>query len=323
MSRRVQPGTLKFIVIAAVMMLLADQFIFGGKRSYIEQAKLEKAQTEQLAAQKPLPPPIRVEPPDGKEYFEAPPEAVPPPMMEDKETAKAPDTRVPIFPKRVDGPAKIAIIIDDIGMDIRRSREAIDLPASVTLAFLPYAPRTRELAAEAKAKGHELIIHTPMEASDGSVNIGPGGLKAGMGAAEFEAAFNTMTQSFDGYVGINNHMGSRLTQDKDAMKFLMSMLAQKKLFFVDSKTSGKSVAADMAMEAGVPNASRDIFLDHEDTLSFVEGALKKTERLALKRGSAIAIGHPKDNTIAGLKAWIPTLKEKGIEIVPVSELLNE
>ena len=304
-------------------MLLVDHFVFNGTRPYIEDAKThsEARNLEALVQTAPVPPPTKVEPPDGKEYFEAPPEATV--FYEDPDIKKVPDTPVPPAPfiKPVNG-AKIAIIIDDLGMDIKRSREVVDLPAPVTLALLPYAPRVREIADEGAAKGHEMIIHVPMEAMDGTQNIGPGGLKEAMSAEEFTNAFGTMLGSFEGYVGINNHMGSRLTQDEAAMTRLMGMLASRGLFFVDSKTSDDSVATDAAARAAVPYASRDVFLDHEDTAAFVQGALAKTEKLAARRGYAIAIGHPKDHTIAGLKAWIPTLKEKGIEIVPVSELLR-
>ena len=319
--RSAQPGTLKFIAIAVFFMLLLDHFVFDGKRTYIEDAKTGGRDLAMLAPNEPVPPPTRVGPPEGKEYFEAPPQESF--IHEDVEMKKVPDTPLPppAFIKPA-GDAKIAIIIDDLGMDLRRSREVLDLPAPVTLALLPYAPKIREFAEEGKAKGHEMIIHVPMEAMDGSANIGPGGLKQAMSPEEFTNAFGTMLGSFDGYVGINNHMGSRLTQDERAMTQLMNMLSSRNLFFVDSRTSDHSVAIDAAVRAGIPFAGRDVFLDHEDTAEFVAGALSKVEKLAARRGHAIAIGHPKDHTIPGLKAWIPTLKEKGIEIVPVSELLS-
>ncbi|PZQ45051.1 MAG: hypothetical protein DI551_08575 [Micavibrio aeruginosavorus] len=325
-------GTLRFIVIAILLMLLADHFIFGGKRSYIEEAKTRPSVADAAKG-----PPVRVEPPDGKEFFEQvpPPEALKDLPLEEPEAKKLPDTPVPIRqekaeeqatrkplpPPAIHGAPKIAIIIDDLGMDVKRSRQVLDLPAPITLAFLPYGTKTREFAKIGKEKGHTLIIHTPMEAMDGKLNIGPGGLKAAMSKAEFDAAFAKMLTSFDGYVGINNHMGSRLTQDKAKMDELMGILAAKHLFFVDSKTVGSSVAAHEAAEAGVPYAERDVFLDHVESAEFTRKALAHTEALAKKRGYAIAIGHPKDFTIKGLKEWIPTLKAKGIELVSVQDLL--
>lgn len=329
-------NTLRFIFIAVVLMLLADTYLFGGKRSYIEEAKREyhEAHPEEVVAKEP-PRPVRVEPGMGRDYFEAPmqvekmeeaiaspngkvEESKDVPLVITEKPAPLPDV---VEPGPFKGSAKIAIIIDDLGMDLKRSRAALDLPAPITMAFLPYGTKTKDYAVVAKEKGHPLIIHAPMEAVDGKLNIGPGGLRADMDDATFKKNFDVMLQSFDGYVGINNHMGSRLTQDSKAMKRLMAILKERGLFFVDSKTINHSVAAEEARAAGVPYAERDVFLDHVESREFVDHALAQLEQRALKEGSAIAIGHPKDATIAGLKAWIPTLKAKGIELVPVSELL--
>lgn len=323
-GRSVQPGTAKFVAIAIVFMVICDQFLFGGSRPYIDSAREEvarKVEAQKVLQEDPPPvPPAVVLPEDGKEFFEAPlPVPVTPPVEEKKPEPEKPKVEKKAFVPH--GAPKVAIIIDDLGMDVRRSKQILDLPAPITLAFLPYAGKTKELAKVGKGKGHSLIIHTPMEAMDGKLNIGPGGLKAAMSEEQFDAAFGTMLASFEGYEGINNHMGSRLTTDDAKMKHLMQILRDHNLFFVDSKTNPKSVAAGEAQMAGIPFAERDVFLDHVETLEFAREALLKTERLALKRGYAIAIGHPKDNTIAALKEWLPTLAGKGIELVPVRALL--
>jgi polysaccharide deacetylase 2 family uncharacterized protein YibQ len=310
--RIARSGTIRFIIISVIFMLLADHFVFGGKRSYIEDAK-ERGH-EKIEAEKKKEPPVRVMPGDGKKYFEAP-VAAEVKTPEKKEAVKPLAVAPPNPPYQAvegnvkrSGHPKIAIIIDDLGMDIKHTKEVLELPAPVTLAFLPYAPKTRELAAAGRAKGHALIIHVPME--------------AGMSYEAFDAAFRVMLASFDGYAGINNHMGSRLTQDKPAMDHLMKILAEKKLFFLDSKTIQSSVAAHEAMESGVAYAERDVFLDHVETGDAVRAALAHAEKIAQRKGYAIAIGHPKGFTIEALKAWIPTLKDKGIELVPVRALLN-
>ncbi len=318
-----QIGTLKFIAIGVMCMLVMDHFVFGGKRSYIEDLKTPDVQTIET----PKNPPVRVKPPEGQAFFEAPPLPIPEAPIVEEDVIPEPEKPVESIPKLdkksfiPHGAPKIAIIIDDLGMDVKHSREVLALPAPITLAFLPYGTKTKEFAAIGKRNGHTLIIHVPMQASDGSKNIGPGGLKAGMSDPDFKAAFDTMLASFSGYEGINNHMGSALTQDKEAMDRLMKILSSKGLFFVDSKTSPRSVAAYEAQEEGIPFAERDVFLDHEDSASFVARALRQTEERALKHGYAIAIGHPKANTIAGLKAWLPTLAAKGIEVVSVKDLL--
>lgn len=337
-GRSVQPGTAKFVAIAVVLMLICDQFLFGGSRPYINSAREEYArrtEAQRVLQEDPPPvPPAVVQPEDGKEFFEAPlmPVEEPSPVQEDVKKSQAAPPSIPPpaggrekSERRVGfvphGAPKVAIIIDDLGMDLKRSRAIMDLPAPITLAFLPYGTKTKEYAKIGKQKGHSLIIHTPMEAMDGKQNIGPGGLKEAMSGAQFDAAFGAMLASFEGYEGINNHMGSRLTADGDKMERLMKILKDQKLFFVDSKTNARSVAAGEAQMANVPFAERDIFLDHEETLDFARKALKHTEQLALRKGYAIAIGHPKDNTIAALKEWLPTLAAKGIELVPVKALL--
>jgi polysaccharide deacetylase 2 family uncharacterized protein YibQ len=334
-----QMNTMRFIAVAAILMLIADHFIFGGTRGYIESARdqYEAAHSQDVAPVREIP--TYVDPGIGQDYFESTlddqPIELPEQSVEEDPAEEKPlvpeepqaqiqdDVPLPdvVLPRAHGDRAKVAIIIDDLGIDAKRSKQIIDLPSPMTLAFLPYGTKTKEYASIGKAKGHSLMIHTPMEAMDAKQNIGPGGLKTGMDEATFVRNFEVMLESFDGYGGINNHMGSRLTQDEAAMKRLMVMLKERGLYFVDSKTISTSVAAHEARRAGVPYAVRNVFLDHEDTRSFVDSALIKVEKEALKHGTAIAIGHPKDATIAGLQAWIPTLAAKGIDLVPVSDLL--
>jgi len=218
--------------------------------------------------------------------------------------------------------ARIAIVIDDVGMNRTQSKAVIDIKdVPMTLAFLPYAPNLSALTEPARAAGHELMIHMPMEPMDGSIDTGAIALKSNMDDAGLRDMLNKAFASFDGYVGLNNHMGSRLTQDKHAMDLVMDVLGERGLFYLDSKTISTSIAARSARESGLSHAERDVFLDHEDTLSFARSALKKLEKVALEKGHAIAIGHPKKNTVAALKEWIPTLEARGFEIVPVSDLL--
>lgn len=217
---------------------------------------------------------------------------------------------------------KVIIIIDDMGLHTKNDPKVLDLPAPLTLAYLPYAPNVKKKAAKARAAGHELMIHTPMEPMSKNQNPGDMALMDAMSPDEAEEQLETIFDSFDGYIGINNHMGSRLTQNAPIMRRVMEQLHQRGLVFVDSKTSAKSVAADMAKDTGIYYAQRDVFLDHEATDDFVAQALEKLEDIALRRGYAIAIGHPKDVTIRGLKDWIPTLEDKGIALAPVSAVLN-
>lgn len=229
----------------------------------------------------------------------------------------------PRMPADFNGQAKIAIIIDDMGMAKSYTAEIIDLPAPLTLAFLPYADDLDAVTAKAKSHGHELMIHVPMEAMDKSQNIGPVGLKMAMDKDDFKNEFEgSIFNAFDGYVGINNHMGSRLTRDAQAMGWVMENLKSRNLYFIDSKTIGSSVAEEMAYQYGIPTASRDVFLDHFEDIEAVNRSLHDLEKVAYRKGYAIAIGHPKPNTIRALKAWIKTLGDKNLTLVPVSSILN-
>jgi len=249
-------------------------------------------------------------------------------VVTEEEVSSAPILSAPVVKEekadtKANAPARIAIVIDDVGVNVRQSRAAIALPKEVTLAFLPYADKVREMSKVAKAQGHELIIHAPMEAMNQDMDLGPVALRTSMDYASFDKAFEIMTESFDGYVGVNNHMGSRLTQAPEQMGYLMDQLKSRNLFFLDSRTIHTSIALDMARAYGIPAISRDVFLDHEATDAYVQKALRNVERIAREQGEVVAIGHPKSITMDALNKWIPTLKEKNMVLVPLSELIEK
>jgi len=220
-----------------------------------------------------------------------------------------------------EGNGKIAIIIDDMGLSLRSKLVEV-LPAPLTLSYLPYAENLKERVHRAHSNGHEIMVHIPMEPLNSKLDAGPHVLTVSQSKEELLDTLDWGLSQFDGYVGINNHMGSKITADKRAMDEVMANLKTRKLFFVDSRTIGSSVAAQSARETGIPYGVRDIFLDHEVTSEFIQGALTKLENKAATRGYAIAIGHPHKETINALKEWLPTLKDKGLTLVPVSELLQ-
>ena len=219
------------------------------------------------------------------------------------------------------GAGMIAVIIDDMGVSLR-SKQVEVLSGPLTLAYLPYADNLAERTRRASANGHELMLHMPMEPMNTKIDGGPKVLRGSLGNEEFIEVLEWGLSSFDGFVGLNNHMGSRLTKDKDAMQRLMSHLKGKDLFFIDSKTIGSSVAADTARDNGIPYAVRDVFIDHEISMEFLRSSLKKLEDVANRNGYAIAIGHPHKETIAALKEWLPTLEGKGLTLVPASKLIK-
>jgi polysaccharide deacetylase 2 family uncharacterized protein YibQ len=216
---------------------------------------------------------------------------------------------------------RIAIVIDDVGVHVPNGWRVVALPGPLTLALMTYAKDLDKLAAESLARGHELLLHIPMEPTDQTWDTGPNALRLNLDAEEFQRRLDWAFDRFDGYVGINNHMGSRFTEDSAAMARLMATLAPKGLFFLDSLTSTRSMGEEAAQAEGVAYLARDVFLDNVVDPEAVWSRLAELERIALARGFAIGIAHPKGATIQVLAEWIPTLAERGITLVPVSQLL--
>lgn len=226
-----------------------------------------------------------------------------------------------------DGIAKIAIVIDDLGERSEQSAKALDLPPEVTLAFLPFGQDSLRLASEAKTLGHEILVHMPMQPlprADGTqINPGPNGLWTKMSAEELTEKANVNLKDYlDLAIGANNHMGSAMTSDKAAMQTVLQTIAEKELLFLDSVTTPKSAVRAAAEGLSLPMLKRDIFLDHYIERAKIDEMLAKTEAMALKRGSAIAIGHPYQLTYDAIKDWLPTLAEKNIQLVPLTALVK-
>lgn len=318
--RAYTPRTYLFIIIGMVIMVALH--FAAPQKTQLEQTPT--ASTEEK-------PPVTAVAPDAPVIAPHKPDFAPPmefsmmaPLVPFKEYETEESEIEPLWIKNAvesnvpkDKP-RVVIIIDDMGMDKKHTRAVMDLPAPLTLAFLPYAEGLKQQTAYGRSKGHELMVHVPMEPVNGALDSGPEVLRPDQSPADFAMILNDDLSAFDGYVGINNHMGSKMTQDRPGMARVMAELKKRGLLFVDSRTINHSVAADEAKKAGVPYATRDIFLDHEETSEFAVDALDQVEKKALKSGLAIAIGHPKENTINALKAWLPTLTAKGISVIPIS-----
>ena len=215
---------------------------------------------------------------------------------------------------------KIAIVLDDLGLNIARTQRTIDLPKEINLSFLPYGARSAKLAREARAAGHEILVHVPME-PHGQQDPGADALRTGMSGQEVANALARNLAQLEGYVGINNHMGSRFTEDVRALLPVMKSLNERGLIFLDSRTSQASAAAKVGQAAGVPTLGRDIFLDHAQGPDNLLNQLDQLETIARRNGSAIAIGHPHDMTLEVLEVWVRGLEAKGIDLVPLTALL--
>ncbi|WP_053005750.1 divergent polysaccharide deacetylase family protein [Kiloniella spongiae] len=215
----------------------------------------------------------------------------------------------------------IAVVLDDVGVNKRGADLAIELPGAITLAFMTYAPDVKAMTAEARKKGHELMLHVPMEPL-GSADPGPKALLTGLSDEEILTRLEWGMAQFDGYIGINNHMGSKFTGWRRGMEVVMSKIEQTDHFFMDSRTSPRSVAASVAASMGVPVLRRDVFIDNDykNTLEIFK-QLKQAERIAKKNGHAIAIGHPHKSTVEVLHKWIKEAETRGFDIVPISKIM--
>lgn len=228
------------------------------------------------------------------------------------------------IPQQQDTRPMIAIVIDDMGVDHKRSARAVEkLPSGVTLSYLPYAKNVQAQVSQARSEGHEIMLHMPWEANRNTADPGPHHLSVGMAPADLEKNLQSDLAGFDGYVGVNNHMGSKFSRDRAGLEPVMAELKKRGVFFLDSKTTGGSLAEKIAQEHGIEATHRDVFLDHDETPTMVGASLQEVEDVARRKGSVVAIGHPKDVTLDKLEAWLPTLEAKGFRVVPVSEVLKK
>jgi len=217
---------------------------------------------------------------------------------------------------------RIAIIIDDIGDNLHYGLHAVRLPGAVTCAFLPHTPYARQLAVSAHKRNKEVMLHLPMESEDGRAP-GPGALTLNMTQAEFTRTFQADLASIPYVSGVNNHMGSLITRHPGHMAWLMEAINRHGgLFFVDSRTTEATVAQRVAQESGVPNLRRNVFLDNDQRPEAIARQFSHLLALARRRGSAVAIGHPHPATLRFLQQRLPQLRDEGIQLVSVSQLIR-
>ena len=211
----------------------------------------------------------------------------------------------------VDNRPRIALVIDDMGYDRVNSALAVKLPPAVTLSYLPTAPDVQRQVRVARLRGHPVMLHLPMEAPSHRGRPGVNVLALKGSEEILRERMNRMLGSFDGYIGVNNHMGSRFTRDHGRMKIVLSELRRRGLFFVDSRTSNRSVGGEVARQARVAYAVRDVFIDHDPEPEKIRARFAETERVARRNGSAIAIAHPRTSTMKLLRPWVAHWMPKG------------
>ncbi|HEV2097702.1 MAG TPA: divergent polysaccharide deacetylase family protein [Stellaceae bacterium] len=216
----------------------------------------------------------------------------------------------------------VAIVLDDLGLDQTRTAEAIRLPGAVTTSFMTYANDLPEQTDQARRAGHELLLHVPMEAVDRREDPGPHALDTSLSRDQIVERLRWGLGRFEGYVGVNNHMGSKFTADAQGMAPVIAELRDRGLLFLDSRTTPRSVGFRLAAADGVPHAARDVFIDDDLSPAAIARQLSLVETVAHRNRSAIAIGHAHDTTLSALRAWLPTLAGKGLVLVPLSTVVR-
>ena len=214
-------------------------------------------------------------------------------------------------------PPTIAIIIDDMGHNLIEGERLIAMDQPLTLAFLPFRRHTTRLAEKAHLHQKEIMLHAPM-ANTRFLELGPGGLNPDMSQPEMAMTLRRALRSIPHVQGVNNHMGSLLTQQLRAMDWVMEELNHYPVYFVDSRTIASSIAGDVAAAYRIPTLTRDVFLDHEQTEEYVDKQFELLIKRAKENGSAIGIGHPHTVTVDYLEKRLPEMDEEGIAVATVS-----
>lgn len=290
---------------------------------YVADLMRQPAAEAALAATVPLAPEVRAAMPSLKSTppmpLPRPAQNIAPPVDDDLPPWRRYAAAVPAGAEHQ---PRLAIVIDDLGLNEAAARKVADLPRPITMAFLPYARNLPAQTLNARLKGQELLVHLPMEPASPSADPGRNALLTDLPPAEIERRLDWNLSRFSGFVGVNNHMGSRFTADADAMTLVLRKLAGKGLLFLDSRTVEQSAGVRIAAALGMPHGARNVFLDNERSADAILTQLEKAEAMARTRGQAIAIGHPHAQTIAALRDWIPAARRRGIALVPLSSLVK-
>jgi uncharacterized protein len=226
---------------------------------------------------------------------------------------KAPDEKGPL----------LAVVLDDFGYSGKNLGDLKRIGAPMTLAVLPGLRHSAHVSYFARENGMEVILHLPMEPEKKTAPLEKDTIMAGMEQPEIKKILERDIASVPGARGVSNHMGSKATGDRKAMDSIVSHLKDEGLFFLDSMTTGRTVAGEVAAEHGVPYVRRDIFIDNKLDVSYIELQIEKAAELAIERGSAIAIGHDRAETIEALSVAVPAAQKRGVRFVTLSELIEE
>ena len=250
----------------------------------------------------------------------APPPASLASVVKDSRPRLSGQARAPVLPTAPNGPT-IVIIIDDIGYDDQRINRAMSIDPNLNFAVLPNSTRGTEVAERLNDRGFEILCHLPMEPRNANISPGENAVLTSMSDREITDATRANIAAVPHARGVNNHMGSLATADRRVMTDVMRALPRG-MYFIDSRTGGRSVAAVVAREQNVKTATRQVFLDDVQTEASVHRQLAELSATARTKGVAIGIGHPHDVTLRVLAREVPQLRAKGFRFVRASEVVN-
>ncbi|WP_053362494.1 divergent polysaccharide deacetylase family protein [Bacillus sp. FJAT-27251] len=234
-------------------------------------------------------------------------------------TASSPALAEPV-PKKT-----LAIVIDDFGNDMKGTSDMLSLPIPLTIAVMPFLPTTKQDAELAHKKGHEVIVHMPMEPKRGKKSwLGPGSITTDLSDEEIRNRIEKAIDEVPFAVGMNHHMGSKVTEDERIMRIILEVCKERNLYYLDSKTTDKSVIPKLAKELSVPYLENELFFDHVYSEQHIYRQASKIVDQLRKHKQIIAIGHvgiTGDRVVSALKTYIPEY-EKEAELVTLSELIT-
>jgi polysaccharide deacetylase 2 family uncharacterized protein YibQ len=217
--------------------------------------------------------------------------------------------------------AELALVLDDWGYQQAPIDALPSLPKPLTLAVIPRLAHSKGAAEAGAARGDEVILHCPMQAQ-GKGHPEPEMLHSGLSAAQVRTILDQDFATVPGAIGMNNHEGSKATEDRALMDSVAAVLKARGAYFLDSVTTPHSAIPAAAQAAGIPWAARRVFLDDKDDVAAVKAQLALAAKLALKNGHCIAIGHPRLKTLQALREEAAVLAAQGVTLVKVSELLQ-
>jgi polysaccharide deacetylase 2 family uncharacterized protein YibQ len=219
---------------------------------------------------------------------------------------------------------QVALIMDDMGNSMEVLDALIALRRPVTVSVLPYSAHAGETARIARANGLEVLLHLPLESVNNHEGMADteGMIVSTMTEPAIVASFEASYDRVPFAAGTNNHMGSRFTADRDLMRAILRPIKERGLFFVDSRTTAKTVAFDEARAMGIPAAQRDVFLDADADRGMIRGRLIELFQKARKRGRAVGICHPFPETLTVLASTFRLADAYNLEAVPVSKLVR-